>query len=146
MNNRINNSDNFADHVCWEMSKQQVFFTKNKQEIAQAIREFAKSNITYHIDKEEGKSYLTFEHIAERFNTIANDISAINEEIYPYFIFKNTSVDDNVEYWFEEYNEENDEYIDSPLSELDKYVTEFVVIEDGKIKGFVKNLDFFKNK
>lgn len=143
LNKIINNCDNFSDRICWEMSNQQVFFSKDKQAIAEAIKEFVKSNTAYHLDKEEGKSYLTFEHIAERFNAIANDIIAINEELYPYFVFKNTSVDDNVEYWFEKYDEENDEYIDTPLSGLDKYVTEFVVIENGKIKDFISNLDFF---
>jgi hypothetical protein len=145
LNKIVNKCDNFSDRICWEMSNQQIFFTKDKHEIAQAIQEFVKSNTAYHIDKEEGKSILTFEHIIERFNAIAKDILAINEELYPYFVFKNTSVDDNVEYWFEKYDEENDEYIDSPLKSLEKYVTEFVVIENGIIKGFISNLDFFKS-
>ncbi len=143
LNKIINNCDNFSDRVCWEISNQQVFFTKDKQVIAEAIKDFVKTNSEYHIDTEEGKSYLTFEHIAKRFNVIANDILMIDGDKYPYFVFKNTSVDDNVEYWFEKYDEENDEYMDSPLSVFDKYVTEFVVIEDREVKGFISNLDFF---
>jgi hypothetical protein len=145
LNNRVNNSDNFADCVCWELSNQQVFYTKDKKEIAQAILDFLNNNTMYHVNEENGLSFLTLEHIKERFESIANDILTINEEKYPYFIFKNTSVDDNVEYWFEEYDEEKDEYIDRPLSKLDRYVAEFVVIEDGKIKDFIGNLEYFED-
>lgn len=142
LNKIINNCENFSDRICWELSNQQVFFTKNKKAIAQAIKDFAKKNTRFHISEEKSISYLEFEHIAERFNEIANHILEIDANKYPYFIFKNTSVDDNVEFWFEKYDEETDEYSSVPLSELDKYVTEFVVIEDEEIKKFISNLDF----
>lgn len=142
LNKIINNCDNFSDRICWEITNQQVFFTKDKQVIAEAIRDFAKNNTAYHIDKEKGKSYLTFEHIAERFNAIANDILAINEELYPYFVFKNTSVDDNVEYWFDYYDEETDEYRNKTLKEWDKVITEFVNINNGEI-SFSTNVAYF---
>ncbi len=57
---------------------------------------------------------------------------------------KNTSVDDNVELWFEKYNEDKDEYEESSLKDLDSYVTEFVVIKNNHIEGFISNLDYFK--
>ncbi|WP_405101582.1 hypothetical protein [Oceanobacillus sp. FSL H7-0719] len=141
LNDIMNKSDNFSDRVCWELSNQQVFFTKDKKEISQAIKDFANNNTDYHIS-DEGISVLAYEHITERFYDIANHIALIDEEKYPYFIFKNTSVDDNVEFWFEKYNEENDEYNPSPLSVLDRYVTEFVVINDGKITEFIGNLKY----
>lgn len=145
LNNIINNCDNFSDRICWEMSQQQVFYTKDKNLVAQAILEFSEENTKYHIDKEENVSILTFDHIKERFQEIAKNIQEIDENKYPYFIFKNTSVDDNVEYWFEKYNEIDDEYYSIPLNELDRNVTEFVVIEDGSIKEFISNLDFFNS-
>lgn len=143
LNESVNNCDNFADRICWELSNQQVFFTKDKKEIAQAIKDFAKNNTRFHICKDEGVSVLTFGHIVERFEKIANDILEVDEKEYPNFIFKNTSVDDGVEYWFEKYDEESEEYSSESLKKLDKMVTEFVVIEDGKIKEFVNNLKYF---
>lgn len=142
----VNLCENFPDRVCWELSNQQVFFTKDKEAVAKAIRDFAENNTSYYIHEEEGKSVLTFEHIAERFNEIADSILALDETHYPYFIFKNTSVDDGVEYWFEKYEEETDEYTSSTLKEIDKNVTEFVVIKGGSITGFTRNLDFFKEE
>ncbi|GLO66203.1 hypothetical protein [Oceanobacillus kimchii] len=144
LNEIINGCTNFSDRICWEMSQQQVFYTKDKKEVAQAILDFSDKNTQYHIDKEENVSVLVFDHIKERFQEIAKNILDIDEEKYPYFIFKNTSVDDNVERWFEKYDDEEDEYGLIPLSEFDEYVTEFVVIENGNINRFISNLDFFK--
>lgn len=146
LNDKVNNSDNFSDRVCWELSNQQVFFTKNKQIVANAIRKFCSDNTAYHIHREEQKSLLAFEHIVERFNQIADDIQALDENEHPYFIFKNTSTDDGVEYWFSDYDEDKDEEVALSLRDMDRYITEFVTIEDGKIKGFTGNLDYFKSK
>ncbi|WP_121616716.1 hypothetical protein [Virgibacillus halodenitrificans] len=141
LNKIINNCENFSDRICWEITNQQVFFTKDRQKIAEAIKEFAKNNTDYHIDK-EGKSYLAFEHISARFNLIANDILAINEKLYPYFVFKNTSVDDNVEYWFENYNDKADEYENKTLKEWNEVITEFVIIFNRQM-SFSTNIEYF---
>lgn len=138
MNEKINNSDEQADRVLWELGNQQVFFAKDKQFIADQIRRF----LTIHSDCEE----LRQEHIAKRFNEVADAISAIDEQKFPFFIFKNSSCDDNVEYWFSHYNEKTDEYEESPLSKVKKYVTEFVFIEGGKIVKFTGNPDYFKTE
>lgn len=127
------------------MSNQQVFLTKDKNEISKAVREFAVNNKQYDLN-DEGISTLTYEHIIERFEEIANDILEIDEEMYPYFVFKNTSVDDNVEYWFSKLNKEEDDYIEKSLSEWDKHVAEFVFIEGNKITGFASNLDYFNKR
>lgn len=144
LNDIINNSENFSDRICWEMSNQQVFFSKDKKVIAQAIIDFNNNNTNFHISKDKGISVLRFEHVVERFNKIAHDILDIDENKYPFFVFKNTSVDDNVEYWFSKYDERDDKYTDRSLNELDKYITEFVVIENESIKEFISNLDYFK--
>ena len=46
---------------------------------------------------EDNISILQREHIIERFTSIANDILSINKDEFPYFVFKNTSADNNVE-------------------------------------------------
>lgn len=146
LNDKVNACDSVQDRICWEISNQQVFFTKDKALIAQAIKGFCSDNTEYHIHSEDEVSVLTFDHIIERFNEISNDILSIDEKEHPYFVFKNTSVDDGVECWFEHYDEETEEYSQRSLKELDKYVTEFVRIDDGRITGFTSNLDFGKSK
>ena len=145
LNKELNNSDTFSDRILWEMSNQQIFFTKDKKTVADAIRKFLTDNVEYEKSREDGISVLQREHIIERFNEIANSIEELDENEYPYFIFKNTSCDDNVEYWFSKRNEETDEYETASLKELDKYVSEFVVIDGNKI-NFIDNLEYFKSE
>ena len=137
LNDRINNCESTADRVCWEMSNQQVFFTANKKILVDSILQFLKDNTKY----DEG--VLTKEHIIERFEEISKEILEVDENQYPYFMFKNTSCDDNVEYWFRGLNEETDDYEDIDLSQQVKSVTEFVIFENDKIDKFIGNLDFF---
>ena len=40
INNIMNNSDNTSDRICWEMSNQQIFFTKDKECIVSNIQKF----------------------------------------------------------------------------------------------------------
>lgn len=141
INNIMNNSNNTPDRICWEMTNQQIFFTKDKECIVDSIRRFIEQNKEYDKHREDNISPLEREHIIERYNEIANDILALDENEYPYFVFKNTSVDDGVERWFYEYDE-NDGYIDKSLKDWDEFVAEFVVIEDGKISNFINNLDY----
>ena len=142
INTKMNNSENTPDRICWEMSNQQIFFTKDKECIATNIRQFVKQNKSYDKSDEDNLSPLEREHIIERFNEIADDIVGLDENEYPYFVFKNTSVDDGVEFWFSSYDEESDEYTDKSIKDWDKLLAEFVVIEDGKIAKFISNLDY----
>lgn len=143
LNDRINNCECQFDRVCWELSHQQVFFTKDKEIIAESILSFVKENSKY--DKSSDGIYpLQTEHIIARFKEIVDIILQIDEEKYPYFIFKNTSVDDGVEYWFKQYDEETEDYIRKPLSSLDKVVTEFVIIENSEIIDFITNVAYLK--
>lgn len=144
LNEKVNNCSCMPDRVCWELSNQQVFFAKDKHVVASAIREFVHMNNNYDRTKDGGYP-LKAEHIVARFNAIADEIEKIDENVSPYFIFKNTSCDDTVEYWFSKYDEDTDEYTDGTLKELDKRVTEFVFIENGAITGFKGNLDYFKS-
>lgn len=142
LNDKINNCKCTPDRICWEMSNQQVFFTKDKEVITKSILEFISLNSKY--DKNSKGTYpLQAEHIINRFKEIASEIFKLDANEYPYFIFKNTSVDDNVECWFSKYDESQDEYIQTPLSDIDKHVTEFVFIEDGAIKAFKSNVEYF---
>ena len=141
-NNKINNCDNTPDRICWEMSNQQIFFTKDKECIADSIRKFVEQNKDYDKSDEDNLSSLEREHIIERFNEIADDIIGLDEKEYPYFVLKNTSVDDGVSFWFSDYDEEKDEYTNKSIKDWDKLLAEFVVIEDGKIAKFISNLDF----
>ena len=140
INNIMNNSDNTSDRICWEMTNQQIFFTKDKECIANNILKFVEQNQEY--DKDEVNiSPLEREQIVERFNEIANDILSLDENEYPYFVFKNTSVDGGVESWFYDYDE-NDEYSEKSLKDWDEFIAEFVVIENCKIVSFISNLDY----
>lgn len=141
-NEKLNNCDNTPDRVCWEMSNQNIFFTKDKKCVAGAIRAFVKQNTQYDISSEDGIASLCREHIIKRFNEIANDIESLDEEKFPYFVFKNTSCDDGVERLFSEYNEETDETDEKSLKDWKEYVVEFVVISNEKIENFVSNLDY----
>lgn len=137
LNTKINNSDIQEDRVLWEMGNQQVFFTKDKEFIANSLKSFL--TINSKLATKLG------EHIHERFVEVVNEILNIDIEKYPYFIFKNTSCDDGVEYWFKKYDEEEGDYSDRSLRYLEKSVTEFVIIEKDKIVSFIGNLDYFKN-
>lgn len=138
LNQKINNSEVSEDRIVWEFAMQQVFFTKDKEVVSDAIKRFM--DINKEFAEECG------DHIFERFNEVAEAISNLDESEYPNFVFKNTSVDDNVEFWFRKYNEEEEEYDEVSLREMDKTVTEFVYIEDGKITGWKNNVKFFSEK
>jgi len=142
LNEKVNNCGCMPDRVCWELSNQQVFFTKDKHVVASAIRKFVHMNNNYDRTK-DGRYPLKAENIVARFNAIADEIEKTDENVSPYFIFKNTSCDDNVENWFSKYDEETEESIDRSLKDVDKRVTEFVVIENSKIVNFIGNLDYF---
>lgn len=142
-NEKINNCENTPDRICWEMSNQQIFFTKDKECISENIRKFVDQNKAYDKSTEDGLSSLDREHIVERFYEIANDILSIDEDEYPYFVFKNTSVDDGVERWFDDY--ESDEYGTKSIKDWDEFLAEFVVINNDQITEFISNLDYNYN-
>lgn len=130
LNNIINNSENTDERLCWELSNQQIFFTKDKEFIADRIRYFVSTHQNYGSkDFETGnKNYLLrAKHINERFTQIAKDIKNLDKNKYPYFVLKNTSCDDSVECWFED---------GKTLKDLDEHIVEFVNIKDSKIIGF----------
>ena len=133
INTVMNNSSNTPDRICWELGNQQIFFTKDKECIANSIRKFIEQNKEYDKSKEDNLSPLEREHIIERFNEIADDILRLDENEYPYFVFKNTSCDDNVEFWF---------YNDKSLRNWIEFLAEFVFIENEKIKEFVENTNY----
>lgn len=135
LNEKINASTVQEDRILWEISNQQVFFTKDKDFITHSIRDFLKTNKDYTSDLGE--------HIHERFIGIADEIAKIDENEFPYFIFKDTSCDDNVEYWFYRYDEESGKHVCRSLNELDKNVTEFTIIENNIIKEFISNTSYF---
>lgn len=144
LNEIINGCDAFCDRIIWEMSNQQIFHSKDKQLVSNAIKEALEVNSQFDKSNKDNIGSLERAHIKERWLEIAKNISEIDEEEYPYFIYKNTSCDDGVEYWFSKFNVEEKEYEKSSLKELNKFVAEFVEIsENHKIK-FTGNLDYFK--
>lgn len=137
LNNCVNNAECQYDRVVWEMTNQQIFFTKDKEFIADSIIRFS----------EDEQHQEDIGQCKERFKEIADFIRNLNETKYLYFIFKNTSCDDGVEWWFEgKYNEEIEEFEKRSLREVDKFAAEFVIIEDSKITGFTSNLKFFNKE
>lgn len=142
VNNIMNNSDDTADRICWELSNQQIFFTKDKEIIADSIRKFVEQNKRYGKSNEDGKFLLEREHIVKRFNDIADDILFLDENKYPCFAFKATSCNDCVEYWFYSYDDKTGKRINKSLRDWNEFLAEFVVIEDGKIIEFISNQDY----
>jgi hypothetical protein len=143
LNKIINNCDSISDRICWEISMQQIFFSKDKNIIAEAIKDFLVNNNKFYLSDED-ISYLNTAHIAERFNQIADDILKIDKENYPHFVFKNNSIDDGVQSWFSEYDDETDESKEKSLNEWNTVIAEFVEIDDGKI-SFINNINYFKS-
>lgn len=143
-NDEVNNCDNTSDRICWELSHQQIFFTKDKECVANNIKKFVEQNKKYY--KNENEQYpLEQQHIIDRFNEIADDILALDEDTYECFVFKASSVDDSVECWFEEYDEEADVFIDKSIEGCTEYLADFVFIVDDKITGFIKSNDWLCN-
>lgn len=125
LNNKLNNSPITSDRVCWELSGQSLFFAKDKELVADAIEQFVKDNDTFDVN-EDGIAALKMEHIQERFHEIAESIRSCDKE---YFVFKNTSVDDEVEKWFYDYENE----CTAPMHDAN---CDVVIIEDGQIVDF----------
>jgi hypothetical protein len=144
LNNIINGCQDTPDRILWELSNQQIFFTKDKDFIEECIYAFLKQNENYctDYDSENHIAVLKIKHILERFCDIAHHIKSLEAEETPYFVFKNTSVDDSVSNWFSCFNENTGKWEYSKLSENKKFCAEFVVIEDNKIKKFISNLDY----
>lgn len=134
----MNQSENTEERVCWELSNQQIFYTKDKDVIADNILLFIKNHKKYgqkDVVTKEKECLLTKEHIIERFKQISTDIKKLDETKFPYFVLKNTSCDDSVEYWFE-YDEKKKR--EKTLKDWDELPVEFVHIENGKITGFTR--------
>ena len=142
INNILNNSDFLTDRVLWELSNEAIFTTKDKNIIANCIRDFLKVNSEYDKSGEDNVPVLKRDHIIERWNEIATDIENLNEKEFPFFVFKNTSCDDTVESWFIKYNEESDKYEERGLNECQDLVTEFVIIENGSIVDYIPNTEY----
>ncbi|MBP1309174.1 hypothetical protein JOD82_002194 [Paenibacillus sp. 1182] len=133
-NNIINNCNDQQDRVIWEFSNQQFFFTKDKNFIAESLQRFISSNPIIAKDVSD-----------RRFKEVAAEILKLNPDKHLYFIFKNSSVVNDVTYWFASSDETNEEYIPSSLKLIDKIVADFVLIQDRSILGFKDNLEFCKD-
>lgn len=134
LNTLLNESNCFQDRILWELCNQQIFYSTDKKLVSEAITFFVSAYI-------KGKEY--GDHIIERFNEIANDISEIDE---PYFVLKNSSCDDAIERTFY-YNKFEDEEIETTLRNTiypeDLY---FVLIKDEtmewlNLESFLKTID-----
>lgn len=137
INNIMNNSENTDERICWELSNQQIFFTRDKNVISDGIVKFISTHQNYgNKDFVTGEMWcpLKTEHIKERFMQIASDIKNLDEVKYPCFVFKNTSVDDWVDGWFY-YDEKKRRY--KTLKDVPEKTVEFVTINNSKITGFI---------
>ncbi|CDQ41923.1 hypothetical protein [Virgibacillus salexigens] len=132
------NSDIKEDKILWILTNEQVFHSKDKQLVSSCLKNFL--NVNFELTSDFG------DHIHDRFNEVAESILSIDENDHPYFVFKGTSVDDNVERWFETYDEESDEYINASFDKFNEIVTGFVFIENDSEIRFLNNLDYFKQK
>lgn len=128
-NKAVNNSSIMSDRVAWEVSNQQIILVKDKEFIADSLLKFVddhKNDVMLY-NKENN---LQYDHIANRFKKIAEDIRNIDSD-KKYFIFKNTSVDDSIEYFFTQHDEELDDFVPLTLEEASKeYEMELVIFSD----------------
>ena len=139
LNRIMNSTTNACDQICWELSLQQIFSTKDKHIVANAIRECIKVNGSIKNEDADDTGILQAPHIVERWEEIAKSIEEINEEEYPYFIFKTNSIDDSVWQWFGEDGEESlKDYAEDGFPE-------FVIIKDRKVTGWINHLNFDYN-
>lgn len=129
LNDRVNKCENQTDRIVWELSNASVMNAKDKAFVAKCVRAFAE---TY-------SNIKSAEHLYERFQKIADDIENLPDE-YKFFVIQPTNSNDRVEYWFY-YNDK-----DKKLSDWDKPVCEFTIIENEKIVGFADNLEMCKAK
>ena len=143
LQNRINKCNNFSDRLLWELSIQQVFFGKDKEKVANAINDFLKTNKKYAKSPFDDSYLFDNENIVHRFEEVRDEILQIDA---PYFVFKITSCDDNVENWFLKYSEEDDDYLlNGSLKDKNDIVTYFIIIDDNII-GYCDNLSFCKER
>lgn len=117
INDIMNKGENISEQICWELSNQQAFCSKDKDFVANCIDKFIE--VAQYIDNYD----------VERFNTIAADIRKLDTSKYKFFVFKNTSVDDGVEIWFRRRDEESEEYIECSLLDSDYFRNELVEID-----------------
>lgn len=122
INNEINNSTELFDRIGWELVNQQMFFSRDKDLVSDAIIELQKS----------------IDNNADRFNEVAEAIRKIDGDNTPFFIWKNNTVDDGVERLFSRYDEELDDSVDMSIWEYmelndDKRPFDLVIIKDEKM-------------
>ena len=65
INDIMNTSDNTCERICWEMTNQCVFFTKDKRCVSESILEFANTHKEYE-KGDDGLGALEREHIIEK--------------------------------------------------------------------------------
>lgn len=148
--NKINqivcNGDYKVDEIMWVLSNQLILPTIKKVELSAAIRSFAKDNKNiWTIKEDDGNLYypLKINHIKERFIEVADSIFSLDEERYPYLIFKNSSIDDGVETLFCMYDEEIDENIEISLLDNKYDTVQFVEFKDDEL-SYINSHKYFK--
>ena len=121
------------DYILRLLEHQQIFFTKDKEFIADCIQRFFMENVRYyHPDNTD---------LIEFYNGLRRDILDLDETKYPYFIFNASSVSDTIHNLFFRYDDDTFEYIPVSLKEKDEEIVNFVCIENGKIKKLISNLE-----
>ncbi|WP_413515851.1 hypothetical protein [Carnobacterium maltaromaticum] len=135
LNKRINESAVLEDRIIWELIMQQTFRIQDKGVVSSALKNF----LTINNYSENGEA----EHIVKRFEEVAGNIEQLDVDNVQFFIFKNTSTDDGVESIFQKFDENLEEYVSLKFNEIEEFYSEIVIIEEGKISGFVKNNEYF---
>lgn len=125
LNEKMKKLSDLDTRILWELCHGEIFFIKDRERIADAILSFLEKNPVY--DEKPIP-----DHIKERFLEISNAIKNLSDE-NKYFVFKNSSSDDDVERWFG-YYDEDDNYIDEAIGERNKEDVEWAKIENDTIK------------
>lgn len=136
LNQLMNSTPTTFEQICWELSLQQIFASKDKHIVANAIRECIKADAKIKNKVEDEQGILQAPHIVEYWENIAKCIEEIDENKTPHFVFKTNSIDDNVWCWFGEDGE------GSLKDYTEDGFPEFVVIEGDKVVGWVNHSDY----
>ena len=130
---KVSKAKIIEDCILRLLEHQQIFFTKDKEFIADCIQRFFMKNVRYyHPDNTD---------LIEFYNELRRDILDLDENEYPYFVFNVTSVSDTIHNLFFRYDDDTFEYIPVSLKEKDEEIVDFVCIENGTIKKFISNLE-----
>lgn len=133
----VEDSNSTVDNAVWDFINGTIFFTKDKDFLAENLEKFLESNLSEISDYGE--------YVLIRFKEMIETIKNLDTK-HKAFVFKANSVDSYIENWFEQYNEDEDEYKEVSLRESVPYDASFVFVDNKRILGYTSSRLFFQKE